>query len=55
MKQRLNFYGAFEDMTLPSPHITDVGDSFDIVVGEHDADDILRYDGIVKEKSERFQ
>ena len=55
MKQRLNFHGAFEDVSLPSPHITDDGENFDVVVGEHDVDDILQYDGIVKENSPIFK
>ena len=55
MKQRLNSDGAFEDMTLAGPHVSDTSEAFDLVAGETDVDDVLHYDSLVKENAQSFR
>ena len=54
MKQRLNFFGAFEDLALPAPRVSDDTESFTITTGEDQISDSLQYDGLVKENAPLF-
>ena len=55
LRQRLNYFGAFEDVTLPSPHVSDESEVFNVVSGEDGVDDALEYDGLVRENRPSFR
>ena len=55
LRQRLNYFGAFEDVTLPSPHTSDESELFSVVAGEGRIDDVLEYDGLVRENRASFK
>ena len=42
-------------MTLPSPHISDETENFSVISGEAGVDDILEYDGLVRENKPSFR
>lgn len=45
--QRLIFCSAFADLALPAPHVSDDTESFTIMTGEDQIDDLLQYDGLL--------
>ena len=55
LRQRLNLQGAFEDLTLPSPHFTDDTEQWSVVTDEVGSADVLEYDGLLKENALRFE
>ena len=48
LRQRLNLQGAFEDLTFPSPHISDDTEQWSVVTDEVGSADVLEYDGLLK-------
>ena len=55
LRQRLNFLGAFEDVTLPSPHVYDESELFSVIAGEGGIDDVIEYDGLVRDNRPSFR
>ena len=53
--QRLKLHGAFEDMALPSPHISDDTERWSVVTDEVGSADVLEYDGLLSENTLRFR
>ena len=55
LRQRLNLQGAFEDLTLPSPHFSDDTEQWSVVTDEVGSADVLEYDGLLQENAPRFE
>ena len=55
LRQRFNLQGAFEDLTLPSPHFSDDTEQWSILTDEVGSADILEYDGLLQENAPRFE
>ena len=55
LRQRLNLQGAFEDLTLPSPHFSDDTEQWSIVTDEVGSADVLEYDGLLQENAFVFR
>ena len=55
LRQTLNLHGAFEDLTLPSPHISDDTEQWSVMTDEVGSADVLEYDSLLKENAPRFR
>ena len=55
-RQRLTLNGAFEDPTLPAPHVIDEKDDWGVIVdtGVEDGD-LLQFEGICNQNSPQFR
>ena len=54
-RQKLKLQGAFEDLTLPSPHFSDDTEQWSIVTDEVGSADVLEYDGLLQENALRSE
>ena len=49
LKQQLTLIGAYEDMILPAPHVSNDSEKLDVVTEEAGSADVLEYNIIVNE------
>ena len=55
-RQRLTLNGAYEDATLPAPHVTDEQETWGVIAeNDIEEEDIRLYDGICNENAPQFR
>ena len=54
-KQPLTLHGAFEDVSLLAPYVSDDTETWDVLTEEIGSADVLEYDGRVNDNALRFK